>query len=341
METNLLKMMQAVQFDPASRSLVVRSIPVPEPGPGQVVVCMAAAPINPSDLNVLRNVSGSGTVGPVSAGYEGSGTVVAAGPGILPRLWMGRRVVVGVPSRGTWAEYVVTSAASCFPLDKHLSFEEGATLIVNPMTALAFFDIARRGHDRALINNAASSAVGRMVLRLAQKYRMPVIHVVRRQEQVELLRSIGAEYILNSRDQDFYEHLCSLAHELKATLILDPVGGEQTQRLLDAAPSGSTAVVYGFLSGTRMEGLPSAANLDHQRMIGFYLPDWMAQKNILEIVNDMRRVQRLAKHELQTTIQKRLPLSAVQQAIELYQRNPTAGKVLLVADPAKVPVDAA
>lgn len=89
-----------------------------------------------------------------------------------------------------------------------------------------------------------------------------------------------------------------------------------------------------------MEGLPSAANPDHQRMVGFYLPDWMAHKNILRVVNDMRRVQRLAKHELQTSIQRRLPLSAVQEAIELYRRNPTAGKVLLVADPAKVPTDA-
>jgi NADPH:quinone reductase-like Zn-dependent oxidoreductase len=207
------------------------------------------------------------------------------------------------------------------------------------MTALAFFDIARRGHHRALINNAAASAVGRMVLRLGKTYRLPVINIVRRQKQVELLCSLGAEHVLNSRDQDFYEHLCSLAQQLRATLILDPVGGEETQRLLETAPSGSAAVVYGFLSGTRMEGLTSAANMDHERMVGFYLPDWMAQKNVLQIVNDMRRVQHLAKHELQTTIQKRLPLTAVQQAIELYQRNPTAGKVLLVADPTKVLVD--
>lgn len=339
MDTKLPEMMQAVQFDPVSQSLAVRSIPVPQPGPNQVLVRMAAAPINPSDLNALRNASGSGTSDRVSAGYEGSGTVVA-GPGILPRLWMGRRVTVAATSRGTWAEYVVTSAASCFPLDKSLSFEEGATLIVNPMTALAFFDIARRGHHKALVNNAAASAVGRMVLRLGKTYRLPVINTVRRQEQAELLRSLGAEHVLNSGDLHFYEQLSSLAHLLKATLILDPVGGEQTQQLLGATPSGSTAVVYGFLSGTRLEGLPSAAELDHQPMVGFYLPDWMAEKNILQMVNDMRRVQRLAKHELQTTVQKRLPLTAAQQAIELYQRNPTAGKVLLIADPTKVPADA-
>jgi NADPH2:quinone reductase len=339
MDTNVPKIMQAVQLDPDNRSPVVRSVPVPQPGPGQVLIRMAAAPINPSDLNALRDASARGVSLPMAAGYEGSGTVVAAGPGILPGLWKGKRVAVGAPLRGTWAEYVVTSATSCFPLDKQLSFEQGATLIVNPMTALAFFDIARRGHHAAIINNAAASVVGRMVLRLGQTYHLPVIHIVRRKEQVELLRSLGAEYVLNSQQRDFDEQLYALAQRLKATLVLDPVGGEQTQRLLDSTPSGSTAVVYGFLSGTRMEGLPSAANWDHQRVLGFYLPDWMAQKNILQVVNDMRRVQRLATHELQTTIRRRMPLSAVQQAIELYQANPTAGKVLLVADPTKVLVD--
>lgn len=333
--------MQAVQFDPVSHALGVRSVPVPQPGPGQVLIHMAAAPINPSDLNALKNASGARSPLQIAAGYEGSGRVVAAGPGILPRLWMGRRVVVGAPSRGTWAEYVVTSATACFPLDKRLSFEQGATLIVNPMTALAFFDIARRGHHRALINNAAASAVGRMVLRLGLTLHLPIINIVRRQEQVELLRRLGAEHVLNSRDQGFDKQVSSLALRLKATLILDPVGGEETPRLLKAAPSGSTAVVYGFLSGTRIEGLPSVKNMDHQRMIGFYLPDWMAQRNLLQIVNDMRRVQRLATKELETTIQKRLPLSAVQHAIELYQANPTAGKVLLVADPTMVSTDTA
>ena len=340
MSTNLPKTIQAVQLDPQSRSLIVRTVPVLQPGPGQVLVRMVATPINPSDLNALRNAANGGAPFPTAAGYEGSGTVVAAGRGVLSRLWLGKRVVVGAKARGTWAEYVVTSATACFPLDKHLSFEESATLIVNPMTALAFFDIARRGHHAAIINNAAASAVGRMVLRLGQRYHLPVINIVRRQEQVDLLRSLDAEYVLNSHEEDFDEQLRVLAHRMRATLILDPVGGEQTQRLLDVAPDGSTAVIYGFLSGTRMEGLPSVANLDHHRMVGFYLPDWLAHKNVLQVVNDMRRVQRLAKHVLKTTIQKRMPLSAIQQAIELYQANPTGGKILLVADPTEILVDA-
>ena len=202
-------------------------------------------------------------------------------------------------------------------------------LIVNPLTALAFFEIAKQGKHTALVNNAAAGALGQMILRLGQTEHIPVIHIVRRQAQAELLHSFGGEYILNNSDPDFYVQLHRLAHQLNATLILDPVGGEQTQRLLDAAPTGSVAVVYGSLSGRKMDGI---ANDPSKHVMGFYMPDWLAKKNILQVLWNLRQVQRLAMKELQTHIQKQFPLSQVQQAFELYQTNPTGGKVLLVTN---------
>ena len=207
------------------------------------------------------------------------------------------------------------------------------------MTAIAFFDIARRDKHAAIVSNAAASALGRMILRLGQAYHMPIIHIVRRQEQVELLRSLGGEHVLNSRDPDFLDRLRTLSRQLKATLILDPVAGEQTQQLLEAAPKGSNALVYGSLSGSKIEIPPRGSSTDDKRVAGFYLPDWIAKKNVLQVLMDMRRVQHLATHELQTTIHKRFPLSAVRAAIDLYQTHPTAGKVLLVADPGKIHLD--
>ncbi len=331
------KSMQAVQLDEYGGLLTLRECPVPRPGPGQVLIRMAASPINPSDLGFLRGGYRIQLPLPVVPGFEGSGTVVAAGSGLLPRLWSGKRVTCATRSGGAWAEYLVTSASLCFPLAQNLSFEQGAMLITNPMTALAFFDIAKRDKHAAIVSNAAASALGQMSLRLGQLYHLPIIHIVRRQAQVELLHSLGGEYILNSSDPDFHAQLRTLAHRLKATLILDPVAGEQTQELLDAAPPGSTALVYGYLSGKRSEITPQASG--DKRVAGFYLPDWTAQRNVLQVLRDMRRVQRLAAKELQTTIQKRLPLAAAQQAVELSRSNPTAGKVLLVADPEKVRVD--
>jgi NADPH:quinone reductase-like Zn-dependent oxidoreductase len=333
--------MQAVLLPAPGKPPTVGTLPVPQPGPGQVLIRLAAAPINPSDLGFIQGSYDVQAPFPLVPGFEGSGTVVAAGSGLLPRLWLGKRVVCGAPpgAGGAWAEYLVTSATSCVPLVRRLSLEQGATLIVNPMTALAFFDIARREHHAALVSNAAASAVGRMILRLGQLEQMPIIHVVRRAEQVKLLRALGGEYVLNSSDPDFLDHLQRLASQLHATLLLDPVAGAQAQRLLDTAPDGSTLLMYGSLSGQQSEPVLQSTGAGNKQIKRFFLPEWIAQQSPLQVFLKMRQVQRLATQVFQTNIQKRLSLSAVEQAIALAKAHPTAGKVLLVADQERVPVD--
>jgi NADPH:quinone reductase len=330
MSVTIPQSMQAVMLEHPTVPLTVGQLPTPIPGPGQVLVRMAATPINPSDLGFLQGSYGFQKPFPVVPGFEGSGTVVAAGSGLLPHLLLGRRVACSAAAGGAWAEYLVTPATTCFPLVTKLTQEQAATLIVNPLTALAFFDIAQQDQHAAIINNAAASALGRMILRLGQQQHFPTIHIVRRSEQVELLHTLGAEHVLNNRDPDFGDRLRALVLQLRATLILDPVGGEQTQQLLAAAPSGSTVVLYGSLSGSRMEVTSQVSRRGNTGVVGFFLPNWIAQKNPLQILWDGWRVQRLAPKILQTTIQKRFPLTEVQQALELYQANPTAGKVLLL-----------
>lgn len=325
--------MQAVQLDPGSSTLSVCTLPVPKPGPGQVLVKMAASPINPSDLNFIQGQEGSGNQKPIVPGFEGSGTVVAAGPGLLPRLWLGKRVTCAASPGlgGAWAEYMLTSAMQSFPLRKSLSLEQGATLIVNPMTALAFFHIARQGHHRAIVNNAAASALGQMILRLGLKRRIPVIHIVRRKEQVDLLLSLGASYVLDSSQPGFVSELRALAHDLKATLFLDAIAGDQTQQYLEAAPDGSTVLLYAKLAGDPR--FSNASALLNKRIEGFYLPNWISKRNPLQILFDLRSVQQMADSELNTKIHARLPLSEVQTAVDTYQKNMSSGKVLLVMDP--------
>jgi NADPH:quinone reductase-like Zn-dependent oxidoreductase len=169
---------------------------------------------------------------------------------------------------------------------------------------------------------------------------LPVINIVRRQEQVELLESLGAQYVLNSLDEDFPERLRTLAHQLKATLILDAVGGNLTQLLLDAAPFGSTVLVYSNLSGELSIFSAETLIFGDKKVVGFFLSNWAARKSFIARLWFTQRVKQLATSALQTTVQKRLPLSAAQQALHIYQANMTAGKVLLVANPEEVPPDA-
>lgn len=333
--------MQAVQLESYGGSLAVRQCLVPRPGSGEVLVRMAGSPINSSDLSFLHGSYKYQKPLPIIPGIEGSGTVVAAGPGLLPRLLLGNRVACASSptSGGTWAEYMVTSAKWCAPLQGNVTFEQGAMMLVNPLTALAFIDIAKREKHAAIVSTAAASALGRMILQLGRQNGIPILSIVRRKEQVDLVHALGGEYVLDSSRPDFGHQLRTLSRQLKATLLLDAVAGGLTGQLLEAAPAGSTVMVYAYLSREQCVIDPRGLLYDDKRLVGFYLANWLSRKNFLQSLQDTRRVQRLLATHLQTTVQRRLPLSAAQQAVDLYRNNMSAGKALLVANPQEIPLE--
>ena len=342
MSQSIPSTMGAVQQDEPNGKLTLREIPVPQPRAGQVLIRMAAAPINPSDLGALAGLSyGGERKYPFTPGLEGSGTVVETGGGPMPRLLKGRRVACFAPftGNGTWAEYMVTSAQMCMPLNKRVSLEQGAMLLVNPLTALAMFEIAKRGKHRAVVSTAAASALGGMLLQLGKRYNTPIIHIVRRDAQVDLVRQRGGEHILNSSETDFVEQLLAIAHKLGATLLLDAIGGGMTQQLADAAPFGSTILLYSRLSRENCVINPFTALVNNLHFDGWFLSNWMGEKNLFQVLQLSRQVQSILATDLQSPIQRRLPLSAAQQALETYINNMSAGKMLLVANPQEVALD--
>jgi len=327
--------MRAVQLDEPNGQLTLREIPVPQPGPGQVLVRMAAAPINPSDLGMFAGIGYTGPLKfPFTPGIEGSGTVVAAGAGWLPRLLVGRRVAcsASLSGNGTWAEYMVTGAQLCVPLNKQVSLEQGAMLLVNPLTALAMFEIAARGRHRAMVSTAAASALGGMIARVAQHRGLPVIHIVRRPAQVEVVRGQGGEHVLNSSDADFPDRLKTLARQLRATLWLDAIGGQMTQQLAEAAPYGSRVLLYSALAGEACRIDPRIALTKNLHFDGWFLANWIREKNLLQVLRTSQEAQSLLSTDCHSVVHRRLPLSDAQQAVEGYTANMTAGKVLLIAN---------
>ena len=334
--------MKAIQLDEPNGPLVLREVPTPRPQKGQVLIRMAAAPVNPSDLGSVTGLDYSGKRKyPFTPGLEGSGTVVAAGEGLMPRLLLGRRVACSamLAGDGTWAEYLLTSAQLCIPLNRKVSLEKGATLLVNPLTALALIEIARQGNHQAVVSTAAASALGGMLTRLGKRYKIPMIHIVRRQEQAALVRERGGEIVLNSRTDGFAEQLQKAAHQYHATLLLDAIGGEMTQQLADAAPYGSKIVLYARLSDEDAVINSWVALVKHLRFEGWFLSNWAQENSFLQTLQFARRAQSLLEGDLQTPTRARLPLAAAQQAIEAYANQMTGGKFLLVADPQAVPLE--
>jgi len=329
--------MRAVQlrdYNGKPSSLTVAEVPLPRPGPGQVLVKVFASPVNPSDLMFVVGNYGFKKPLPATPGFEGSGTVVEVGSGMMARFMKGRRVACAAADAkakgGLWAEYVVTSAQFCVPLGKHVEMEHAATMLVNPLTAWALVDAARRGGHRAAVQTAAASALGRMLVRLGQKFSLPVINVVRRQEQADLLRGMGAEHVLNSADPGFDDELRRVCHKLGATIAFEAVAGEMSGRILRAQPRNSRMLVYGGLSLRPVEIDPASLIFEGKHVAGFWLSAWLQGNNLLRQLRIANQVQKLLAGELKTEIRARLPLEKAAEGLAQYAADMTAGKVLLV-----------
>jgi NADPH:quinone reductase len=321
-------------YDGKPESIAIVDMPVPRPGPGEVLVQVFASPINPSDLMFIRGLYGFKKPLPAVPGFEGSGTVVEAGTGLMPRFLKGQRVACAAADPkvigGMWAEYVVTSAQFCIPLRKDVDFEQGAALLINPMTAWGLMDEARRGRHPAVVQTAAASALGRMIVRLGKRFSIPVINVVRRAKQVELLHQLGAEYVVNSSEPEFDKRLRELCHQLRASIGFDAVAGEMSAIVLRAQPRGSRLLVYGALSLKTSQADPASLIFDGKRLEGFYLNAWLRARTLLGQLRLARQIQKLLRSDLETDFQAKVPLQEVGRALQQYAANMTAGKVLLM-----------
>jgi NADPH:quinone reductase len=323
--------MQAVGLD-GEGHLVCRNVPVPKPEKGEVLVKMEASPVNPSDLARIKNAAMEEDPMNFIAGIEGSGTIVNNGKGWLPRWFLGRRVACSFAHSysGTWAEYMVTGATRCIPLPADINNEQGSMLLVNPMTVVAFIDIARRNRHKAMINTAAASSLGRMLELMARQAGISLINIVRNEKQKRQLLSKNSRYVLDSSEAGFPEKLYALSRELDATLVLDAVGGNLTRQIMLAMPPGSFFIIYGNLSGEQPEIDHRSLVGENMKVSGFFLGNWLKEANPLTLIKSIRKARILLKNQVTIPIAGRFPLSEVQSAVDTYLGNMTAGKILLI-----------
>ena len=317
----------------AINGLSICERPLPKLHRGQVLVRMAAAPCNPSDLLLLQGKYGTLKALPTVPGWEGAGTVVASGGGLLARWLQGKRVACALQKDrgGTWAEYFVADASDCVPLKSQISFEQGAGLIINPLTATGLLSMAREGGHHAAVHTAAASQLGRLLLSMAAEIDFPVIHVVRRDTHVELLKSRGAIHVLNSSDEGFAENLKTLCEQIHATTAFEAIAGEMTGTILNAMPADSTIYVYGALSEEACANIdPVELIFHHKTVTGFYLGAWLQRQGVLRILRTAGRIQRMfIDGRIETTVRRRLSLVEVIDGLKEYVESMSEGKMLI------------
>ncbi|MCV7079152.1 zinc-binding dehydrogenase [Mycobacterium szulgai] len=231
--------------------LSLHDVEIPDPGDNEVLVRVEAAPINPSDLGLLiasadmstATVSGTpqrpvvtaklapGSLKALSArvdqslpaGNEGAGTVVAAGSSPAAQAMVGK--TVGIAGGAMYSQYRVVPAAACLVLPDGTAARDGASSFVNPLTALGMVETMRREGHSALVHTAAASNLGQMLVKLCNADGVALVNIVRKPDQVELLRALGAVHVLNSTSPSFSADLVEALKATSATLAFDATGG--------------------------------------------------------------------------------------------------------------------
>lgn len=253
--------------------LFLDTVPVAEPGPNEVLIRVEATPINPSDLGLLlagADVAAASTSGtpqrpvitapipdaamrgltarvgtPMPAGNEGAGAVVAAGSSEAAQRLLGKKVAAA--GGAMYSQYRTVDLSLCLELPEGLSSADGASAFVNPMTALGMIETMRMEDHVALVHTAAASNLGQMLNRLCQQEQVPLVNIVRRPEQEELLRAAGAAFVCDSSKPEFMDELTTALTATGATLAFDATGGGMlASQILTCMEASANASADGY-----------------------------------------------------------------------------------------------
>ena len=328
--------MKALVFDrfgEPSDVLRVREVPTPEPGPGEVRVRMIASPINPSDLLVVRGRYGVLPPLPATPGFEGVGVVDRAGPGALARLLRleGKRVCVINHAGGNWAEYAVIPAKQARPVPNDLPDEQVATFFVNPATVLAVVrHVLAVPRGEWLLQSAANSTLGKMLVRLARHDGIRTINVVRRRESIEELQKLGADAVLAVEDGPIAERVRERTKGRGVRYALDPVGGAIGTEVFRSLGERGRMVVYGSLSEEPIQVENRRLIAGRATLEGFWLGHFMRGLTIPQALGFFRQIGGLIRTGvLASEIGPSFPPERVAEAVAAAEASGKAGKVLL------------
>ncbi len=347
-------------------------VPTPEPGPDDVVMRVEATPINPSDLGLLfgpadmsKVVFSTDADGPVVAapigdagmkamarrvglampvGNEGAGTVIAAGSSPAAQALVGKRVAA--LGGGMYTQYRTVPVAQTLTLPDDATAADGASSFINPLTALGFVETMRAEGHRALVHTAAASNLGQMLVKICAADGIGLVNVVRRPEQVALLRGLGAEHVCNSEDADFAARLADAIAATGATLAFDATGGgDLANRLLVAMEAALTRgsdeyLNYGssvhkqvYLYG-RLDTRP--VELTRSYGMSWGVGGWLVFPTLARFGPDRTAaLKRRVAAELKTTFasgyDRRIDLAEAlsAEAIDVYNRRSTGTKFLI------------
>jgi NADPH:quinone reductase-like Zn-dependent oxidoreductase len=352
--------------------LSLLSLPTPEPQPGEIVVRIEATPINPSDIALLLGPADLKTARASAAdgnpiftasipkwaqsslaarvdqsmpvGNEGAGTVVKAGSSPEAEALLGKRVAI--VGGAMYTQYRVVKVAEALPLPADATAADGASCFVNPLTALSMIETMRREGHTALVHTAAASNLGQMLNKVCLQDGIELVNIVRSAPQAEILKSIGAKYVVDSTSPDFTAELVKALTATGATLAFDAIGGgtlaSQIFKAMEAAAVSRMTAYSRYGSNTFKQvyiyGELDSSRTDLTRGFGFCwsLGGWLLTPFLQKIgPAETNRLRQRVVAELKTTFASRYTkVISLQDALRpevvaAYARRATGEKYLI------------
>ena len=321
--------------DPAA-TIQLRDLPEPAaPGPGEVTVEMLVLNINPSDLLQIQGLYGTSRPPlPFIPGGEAVGRIAALGEGVSG-LAVGD--IVSPMILNCWVERVTMKASLVMRLPADIDLKQAAMLKGNPATAEALLSdqVALQPGDW-LMQNAANSAVGTFLVKLAKQRGIHTLNVVRRDSAVTGVQEAGGTVVLADALEDaraFRKRVQEATGGAPVRLAIDAIGGAATGVMANALAEGGTVVNYGLLSGEQ-------CRIDAQHLIfrkitlkGFWLIHWFQDAGRARIAETYGRVAKgMADGTLTTPVAAVVPMAEAVRAMTLAGEGGRGGKVLMVTD---------
>jgi len=323
---NKMRAIQHEAFGDPADVLQVTTLPLPEPGPGEVRVKLLAATINPSDYGMIGGSYGRLRELPAVAGREGVGEVDALGPGVAT-VEVGARV--RFPEEGAWQEFACVSADALLRVDAAVPVEQAAISFINPPTAYCLLTkMVDLPTGSWVLQNAGNSSVGLSVIQMAKAMGLKTISQVRREALIEPLQAMGADHVV-LEGSDWPRQMQELTGGEPLRLALNSIGGESAADQIKALGEGGTQVTFGGMVGDKVRFPTRFLIFNDVRLVGFWWDKFCksrgpaAVREVMDAVYAMMRDGRLS-----LPIAASYDLGRIQEAIAA-DKCPKLGKVLL------------
>ncbi len=325
------------KYGPPAETLQLRDAPKPTPASGEVLVKMAMSPINPSDLMSIEGRYGRKPPLPATPGFEGTGVIEESRGGMLASFMgrkPGKRVAVLNRTSGNWQEYVVIPWKQAIPIPDDIPNEQSASFFVNPATALVMVrHVLNVPAGAWMLQTAAGSALGTMIIRLGKHLGFKTINLVRRQEQVAELKKLGADEVLvmasKERETGLTDKILALT-EGGVRYAVDPVGGAMGEQAALALGAGGTLLLYGTLTDDPIPLNPRTLMVGHKKIQGFWLTEWAKEQGALRMIRLFSEITDMMRKGLVTSpVQATYGLEQYREAMTAAQKPGRSGKILL------------